>query len=211
MASPTPTSSSCGKSLQGGGDVGNSRWSSLPVSPEPTVAFRCDTGLPAAGGRSRGLRATPPRVLVAVLSHTGSHTVSPRAARNPFTRAHTCKVPYARASRGPAAAVAAPVTPPHACCAAPGAPHTGARPPLLPSSALSRRSPDPSSALGYPRLAGWGRGLHTDERAAPLCAAAAARPRPPRSCGRSRLEIPRSLRAAARAPRRQGHLGPPPR
>ncbi|XP_074415164.1 zinc finger MIZ domain-containing protein 2 isoform X5 [Zonotrichia albicollis] len=39
----------------------------------------------------------------------------------------------------------------------------------------------------------------------------ASRPRPPRSCGRARLKIPRSLRAAARAPRRQGHLGPPPR
>ncbi|XP_071273795.1 zinc finger MIZ domain-containing protein 2 isoform X1 [Agelaius tricolor] len=75
------------------------------------------------------------------------------------------------------------------------------------------RGPDPS-ALGYPRLAGRGRGLHTDERAAPLCAAAGRprpRPRPPRSCGRARLKIPRSLRAAARAPRRQGHLGPPPR
>ncbi|XP_072773835.1 zinc finger MIZ domain-containing protein 2 isoform X1 [Taeniopygia guttata] len=98
--------------------------------------------------------------------------------------------------------------------ALPTAPRTRALAPPLPSTAPASRSPHPSSALGYPRLAGRGRGLHADERAAPLCAAA-ARPRPwappPRSCGRARLKIPRSLRAAARAPRRQGHLGPPPR
>lgn len=101
---------------------GNPSWDSLSVTPEHTAAFRCDAGPSAAGKRSGGTRATPPRIPLAVLSHTGSHMVSPRATAQPVhTRA-------ARARCHMHAGVAAPVMPPHA----------GARTPLLRSPQLAR-------------------------------------------------------------------------
>ncbi|XP_038016066.1 zinc finger MIZ domain-containing protein 2 isoform X3 [Motacilla alba alba] len=83
-----------------------------------------------------------------------------------------------------------------------------------------RASPPPPAARTLPRRSAtraWpgGGGACMLMSARPHCArrrpGPAPGPRPPRSCGRARLKIPRSLRAAARAPRRQGHLGPPPR
>lgn len=115
-----------------------------------TLLFQLQEG--GRGGKGGAVRVPHPRAYPWLCCHPPSRTWCHRTlsvrrerirvpARNPFTRARTCKVPHARASRGPAAAVAAPVVLP--ADSRPSAP----------------QSPGPS-ALGYSRLAG--RGPYTD-------------------------------------------------